>query len=70
VHPDLDAATLETEFPADTWFDIYDYGVGDEVVWPQTVSVTEVGPAAYQVTATDKFTLSLPKNVKAGLASH
>jgi len=70
VHPDLDAATLETEFPADTWFDIYDYGVGDEVVWPQTVSVTEVGPAAYEVTATDKFTLSLPKNVKAGLASH
>ena len=65
-----DAARLAAEFLIDTWFDGYDYGGGDQVVWPQSASITEVGPAAYKVTATDKFSLSLPKNVKAGSASH
>ncbi len=55
--------------PVGSWFDVYDYGVGDEVVWPQVVSVTGVGPSAYKVTATGKFTLDLPKNAGARSAS-
>ncbi len=65
VHPEVPAEKLAAEFPAGTWFDVYDYGVGDEVVWPQTASVTEVGQATYKVTATGKVTLSLPKNTTA-----
>ena len=33
-HPDATAEKLAKEFPAKSWFGIYDYGVGDEVVWP------------------------------------
>ncbi len=68
VHPEAPAEKLAAEFPVGTWFDVYDYGVGDEVVWPQTASVTEVGQATYKVTATGKVTLSLPKNTTARLA--
>ena len=61
VNPDAPAARLEAEFPAGTWFDVYDYGVGDEVLWPNTVSVSRINPHAYDVTATGTFAVSLPK---------
>jgi len=32
-HPDAKSGKLKAEFPLDTWIDIYDYGIGDEVVW-------------------------------------
>jgi len=39
AHPAIDPVKLAAEFPVGSWFEIYDYGVGDEVVWP-TVSET------------------------------
>ena len=40
AHPAVSAQTLEGEFPVGTWFDVYDYGVGDTIVWPRAVSAT------------------------------
>jgi len=59
VHPDAHAAKLATDFPAGSWFEIYDYGVGDEVVWPFAVSVTLQPSGEYRITA--------PVDVKADL---
>ena len=42
-HPDLSAATVAGEFPTDTWFRIYDYGVGDEVSCLHVVSISRSG---------------------------
>lgn len=39
VHRGLTAERLAAEFPEGTWFGVYDYGVGDEVSWPNVVSV-------------------------------
>jgi len=70
AHPDVTAEKLEAEFPVGTWFDVYDYGVGDEVVWPLAVSVTQVSSTTYKVTAPGNVTLSLPKSAKTRVASH
>jgi len=70
VHPECPAEKLEAEFPVGTWFDVYDYGVGDEVVWPQAANVTQVSPATYKVTATGAVTLSLPQEAGTRLAGH
>ena len=64
AHPEAKAAKLAPEFPNDTWFDIYDYGVGDEVVWPYAVSVTETSPNTYRVTAPAPVEVSLPAGAK------
>jgi len=61
VHPDVPAARLEAEFAVGTWFDVFDYGVGDEVLWPNTVSVSRINEHAYDVTSTDRCRLNLPK---------
>lgn len=45
IHPEAKADKLKREFPAGSWFEVYDYGVGDEVVWPRVTSVTQ---ARYQ----------------------
>jgi hypothetical protein len=39
-HPSVDPAKLATEFPVGSWFEIYDYGVGDEVSWPMVTEAT------------------------------
>jgi oligo-alginate lyase len=39
-HPAVDQAKLATEFPVGSWFEIYDYGVSDEVVWPAVTEAT------------------------------
>jgi hypothetical protein len=67
-HPEVDANKLADEFPLDTWFNVYDYGVGDEVILPHAVSVSRTGPTVYQVTTTDDVTLSLPQNATAEVA--
>ena len=36
----VDSATLEAEFPGGSWFEVYDYGVGDTVEWTSVVSVS------------------------------
>ncbi len=69
-HPDIEAGRLEAEFPVDSWFEIYDYGVGDEVIWPHATSVTQVQPGTYRITATDKVTLTLPKAAETRVASN
>jgi len=61
LHPDVNAAQLEVEFPKESWFKVRDYGVGDEVVWPQAVSVSRSSQHVYTMTAGADFTLSLPK---------
>jgi hypothetical protein len=60
AHPEATAAKLAAEFPEGTWFEVYDYGVGDEVVWPYAVSVTRTGDGVYQVTSPVPVTLDLP----------
>jgi hypothetical protein len=61
AHPDADEERLAREFLTGTWFDVYDYGIGDEVVWPYTVSVTRVEPGVYRVTAPVPVRVALPK---------
>ncbi len=48
---DLEAKAdrLAREFPAGSWFEIYDDGVGDEVVWPHTASLTRKPSGPYRV---------------------
>ena len=60
IHPEATADRLAREFPEGSWFEVYDYGVGDEVVCPHVASVTRIGPTTYQVTTTGKVTLRLP----------
>ena len=43
ANPLVDGAKLAAEFPVGSWFEIYDYGVGDAVAWP---AVTEASLAA------------------------
>jgi hypothetical protein len=59
--PEATAARLAEEFAPDTWFKVYDYGVGDEVVWPYAVSVTRVSDYVYDVQAPVPVTVSLPE---------
>ncbi len=40
AHPECPVEKLEQEFPAGSWFDVYDYGVGDEVVLPLSIQAT------------------------------
>ena len=59
--PDASGARLAKEFPENTWFDVYDYGVGDELVWPYVVTVERVNRGVYRVTAPVPVTLNLPQ---------
>ncbi|MCE5239138.1 hypothetical protein LLH23_11700 [bacterium] len=61
THKDATAAKLAEQFPQGSWFEVYDYGVGDEVVWPYAVSVKRVGPGAYQVKSPVPVVLNLPQ---------
>ncbi len=51
LHPEAKAEKLGREFPKDSWFEIYDYGVGDEVVWPYTVGITLGGDGKYRISS-------------------
>lgn len=64
THADATTARLASQFPKDSWFDIYDYGVGDEVVWPYTATVTLVSPGQYCVAAPIPFKVNLPPGAK------
>ena len=41
AYPGLDPEKLKAEFPEGSWFEVYDYGVGDQVVWPKVVCVSQ-----------------------------
>ena len=60
TYPEAKADKLAAEFPADTWFSVYDFGVGDEVVWPYAVSVTRIADGTYRVTAPVAVEINLP----------
>ena len=64
AHPEATAEKLAGEFLEGTWFKVYDYGVGDEVVWPYAVSVTRAGGHTYQVTASAPARVTLPNGVR------
>lgn len=49
--PDATADKLAAEFSNQSWFDVYDYGVGDEVVWPYAVSVTFNADGTHRITS-------------------
>jgi hypothetical protein len=59
-HPDAKADKLAAEFPTGSWFEVYDYGVGDEVHWPYAVSVTQVSDRVYRITSPVPVTVHLP----------
>jgi len=61
LHPEAKADRLAREFPTDSWFDIYDYGVGDEVVWPYSVSVVVQSPGVYRLAAPVPVKAELPE---------
>lgn len=58
--PEARAERLDALFPIGSWFKVYDYGVGDEVVWPYAVSVTKRSEHAYEVVAPVPVTITLP----------
>ncbi|MEN6403184.1 MAG: hypothetical protein ABFD94_14700 [Armatimonadia bacterium] len=64
AHPEAKAAKLAEQFPKGSWFEVYDFGVGDEVVWPYTVSVTQTGAGIYHVESPVPVSLTLPERNK------
>ena len=66
AHPEAGAETLGAEFAEGSWFKVFDYGVGDEVVWPYAVSVTRVSEGVYEVEAPCPVTVTLPEGARAG----
>ncbi len=70
AHLDADACPtakkdqLAKEFPVGSWFTVYDYGVGDEVIWPYAVSVARQADGSYQVTAPVEVKVVVPGPVK------
>ncbi|MCX7827086.1 MAG: hypothetical protein N2689_16270, partial [Verrucomicrobiae bacterium] len=64
AHPDAKADRLRKEFAAGTWFDIYDYGVGDELVWPCAASLTRVAQGVYRLVSPLPAKLALPAGIK------
>ncbi|NOX52851.1 MAG: hypothetical protein GXP27_00120 [Planctomycetes bacterium] len=60
-HPEATADQLARDFPQGSWFAIYDYGVGDEIVWPYAVSLTLETPGHYRLTAPVPVTVQLPE---------
>ena len=64
THPEAKADKLAAEFPPQTWFNIYDYGVGDEVSYPHTVTVTFNPHGSHHVDSsapTSDVTVRLPQ---------
>lgn len=62
--PNATAAELAKQFPTGSWFEVYDYGVGDEVIWPYTVSVKRLSSGVYEVKSPVPVTLNLPDGSK------
>lgn len=69
LHPDANAGKLAQQFPAGSWFEIYDYGVGDEVVWPYAVSVTLQQSGQYRVSSPVPVKTELPEGSKVVVTS-
>ena len=55
---------LAAQFPRGSWFEVYDYGVGDGVVWPTTVSVSLVRAGVYRVVTAGEVAVTVPNNAQ------
>lgn len=62
--PDAKADQLASQFPNGSWFEVYDYGVGDDVIWPYSVSVVLSEDGTYQIKSPVPVKISLPKGSK------
>ncbi len=62
AHPEATADTLAADFPEGTWFEVYDYGVGDQVVWPMTASMSLTGAHTWDMTAAGQVQVRLPED--------
>lgn len=58
--PEATKSRLANDFPAGSRFSIYDYGVGDEVVWPYAVSLTRQPSGQWQLVAPVPVETELP----------
>jgi hypothetical protein len=63
MHPEAVKSKLASEFPADSWFEVYDYGAGDDVVWPYSVGMVRVADDTYRVDSPVKAHVSVPAGV-------
>lgn len=60
AHPEASAETLAGQFPEGTWFEVWDYGVGDQVVWPMSASFTLSGGHTWSASAPGPVEVRLP----------
>ena len=61
LHPEATADALAADFPPGTWFEVYDYGVGDEVWWPMSASLTQRAPHTWEMGAGTQAQVNLPR---------
>ncbi|MGD9494863.1 MAG: hypothetical protein AB7Y46_01005 [Armatimonadota bacterium] len=60
AHPEASAERLAGEFAEDTWFEVYDYWVGDQVVWPMVVSARLTGASTWDMSTGGSVQVRLP----------
>ena len=60
IHRDAKAGKLAKEFLKGAWFDVYDYGVGDEIVFPHQARLTRTGANLFLVAATHRVSATVP----------
>ncbi|MGI5819510.1 MAG: hypothetical protein ACOX9R_15580 [Armatimonadota bacterium] len=59
-HPEATAERLASEFAEGTWFEVFDYGVGDQVRWPMAVSIMQRSPHTWDMRTGAGARVSLP----------
>ena len=61
THPQATADVLARQFQQGTWFDVYVYGIGDQVDYPYTVQIKRDGRNLYKVTGPRSATVEVPE---------
>jgi hypothetical protein len=64
IHPGARNSKIASEFPVGSLFEVYDYGIGDSVVWPYTVSMVRVAADTYQIDSPIGAHVTVPNGVK------
>ena len=60
AHPEATASRLDEQFAEGAWFKVYDFGVGDQVVWPYSISVVRTAENTYDLRSPVPIELILP----------
>ncbi len=60
LHPEATADTLAEQFAEGTWFEVWDYGVGDQVVVPSIASLTLTREHTWDTSAVGRVDVRLP----------